>query len=320
MKQILITGITGFVGEYLAEYLLSIEKDSAIHGTYHSESGLARIGDLKKRLTLHQVDLNDAAKVVSLIQSIKPQEIYHLAALSSVSDSFKRPAETLITNIASEVNLFEAVRSLNEPSVRILVVGSSEMYGNVQPSDLPLSEDTPLRPASPYAVSKITQDYLALQYYNSYKIQTLRARPFNHIGPRQSEKFVVPSFAKQIAEIEKGKRDPVIKVGNLTPKKDFTDVRDIVQAYHLLMQKGVPGEAYNIGSGKSVAIQELLAILLSCSNVSVKVEEDPSLVRPVEILEIRSDSSKLQNLTGWKPEITLEESLKNTLDYFRNLV
>lgn len=317
MKKILITGITGFVGQYLAESLLS--SGNEIHGTYHSEEGLTRIAAIKDQLTLHQVDLTVKEQVDNLIAQVMPQEIYNLAAQSSPSQSLKDPAGTLTTNTLSELYLFEALKEQNLTDTRVLAVTTSEVYGLVTPKELPINEETPLRPISPYAVSKITQDYLALQYFLTHKLAIIRVRPFNHTGPRQ-QKLVVPTFAKQIAEIEKGSKEPIMKVGNLKAKKDFCDVRDIVRAYILLMEKGIPGDVYNVGSGKSVQIQEILDILLSFSSKQIKVEVDPSLVRPVDVEEVICDHTKLTTLTGWKPEIPLEKTLKDSLDYFLKVV
>lgn len=319
MKKILITGITGFAGQYLAELLLS-SPDKEIHGTYHSEEGRVRLGDLGQKLTLHHADLTVKEEVEKVVSESMPDEVYHLAAQTSPSESIKDPSGTLMTNTLSELYLFEALKNQKRSGTRILAVASAEVYGAVSPEDLPVDEDTPLRPTTPYAVSKITQDYLALQYFLSYKMQIIRARPFNHIGPRQQPKFVLPMFAKQIAEIDKELIDPVMKVGNLKARKDFTDVRDIVRAYVLLMEKGEAGEVYNIGSGKSVAIQEMLDILLSLTDKKIRVEVDQNLYRPLDTPDVVSDYTKLMELTGWQPEIPLETTLRDTLEYLRKVV
>lgn len=319
MKKILITGMTGFAGQYLAALLLK-DLDVEIHGTYHSEEGRARISDLAEKVILHQADLTVKEEVEKVINDSAPMEVYHLAAQTSPSESMKDPAATLMTNTLSELYLFEALKSQNNPSTRVLAVASAEVYGAVSPEDLPIDENTPLRPVSPYAVSKITQDYLALQYFLSHRMQIIRARPFNHIGPRQQSKFVLPMFAKQVAEIDKGLKDPVMKVGNLKARKDFTDVRDIVRAYALLMEKGEAGEVYNIGSGKSVAIQEMLDMLLSLTDKKITVEIDQDLYRPLDTPDVICDYTKLKELTGWEPEIKLETTLRDTLEYFKKVV
>ncbi|CAN5168278.1 GDP-mannose 4,6-dehydratase [soil metagenome] len=318
MKKILITGITGFAGQYLAEELLSTP-DIELHGTYHSDEGLKRLGDLQRKIILHKADLTQKEIVNQLIQESLPDEIYSLAAQTSPSESIKDPAKTLTVNILSQLYLFQAIKEI-VPKARILAVSSGDIYGAVESSDLPVDEQTSLRPANPYAVSKVTQDFLALEFFLADELSVIRARPFNHMGPRQQPKFVVPMFAKQIADIEKGQQEPVVKVGNLQSRKDFTDVRDIVKAYRLLIEKGISGEVYNIGSGRSVEIQQILDILLSFSEVKITVQVDKGLFRTIDTPDIYCDSSKLEKLTGWKPEITLEKTLKDTLDYFRSVV
>lgn len=318
MKKILITGVTGFAGQYLAELL--IDQDAELHGTYHSDEGLNRLGSLKDTISLHKVDLTDKEQVNDLIGKVRPDELYNLAAQTSPSKSMKDPSGTLTTNTLSELYLFDALKDHDLKDCRVLAVSTSEIYGAVSPEDLPVDENTPLRPTTPYAVSKITQDYLALQYFLAHKLSIIRVRPFNHIGPRQQPRFVLPMFAKQIAEIEKGSQEPIMKVGNLKARKDFTDVRDMVRAYQLIMEKGIPGEVYNIGSGKSVEIQWMLDALLSLSSKEIKVEVDQALYRTTDTPDVFCDPTKVSQLTGWHPEISLETTLKDTLDYFRNLV
>lgn len=317
MKKILITGVTGFVGQYLADNLLS-QKNIEIHGTYFSDEGLSRLSNARL-LHLKKVDLTVKQDVFDLLYAVSPDEIYHLAAQTSPAESLKDPEKTLLTNTLSQLYMLEGLREM-ESKARFLTVSSADVYGLVGAEDLPVDEDTAFRPISPYAVSKITQDFLALEYFLSYQIDVVRVRAFNHIGPKQSAKFVVPMFAKQIAEIEKLGKEPVIKVGNLAAKKDFSDVRDIVRSYILLMEKGESGEVYNVGSGKSTQIQEILDILLSLSAKKIKVEVDQELFRPIDVPEIRCDHTKISDLTGWKPEIPLQNTLKDTLDYFRKVI
>ncbi len=318
MKKVLITGMTGFVGQYLAEHL--VESSVELHGTYYSDEGLNRLGNLKDKISLHKVDLTDKGQVEKLIIEVQPNEVYNLASQTSPSQSVKDPSDTLMTNTLSELYLFEAIKNNSHENTRILAVSSSEIYGAIDPSDLPVDEDTPLRPITPYAVSKITQDYLALQYFLAHNLQIVRVRPFNHSGPRQPSKFVLPMFANQIADIEKGKQEPVMRVGNLDARKDFTDVRDVVKAYSLLMEKGVAGEVYNIGSGKSVKIQYILDSLIRLSDKEITYERDDALYRPLDTPDIYCDYEKIKSLTGWEPKIPLEKTLKDTLDYFRELV
>lgn len=319
MKKVLITGITGFVGKHLAEHLLS-QKSYEIVGTYRSPSGLTTLGALQNLLALKQIDCNDAEAIEELILSEKPDAIYHLAAQASPAKSFTTPVETLTNNIVAEYSILEALKKHNLTQTRVLVISTGEIYGIVTPSDIPVDEEAPLRPASPYAVSKIAQDYLSLQYFLAYKLAIVRVRPFNHIGPGQRTGFVVADFAKQIAEIEKGNREPVLSVGNLAAKRDFTDVRDMVKAYELAITKGKSGDVYNIGSGKSQEIDHVLKTLLSFSKEKISVTEDPERFRPVDVPEIICDSSKFTKLTGWQTEIPFEKTLQDILDYWRKIV
>ncbi|HSW89130.1 MAG TPA: GDP-mannose 4,6-dehydratase [Candidatus Saccharimonadales bacterium] len=317
MKKILITGASGFVGGHLAEHLVTFP-DYEIHGTYLSDESLQQ-SPVKEKITFHKTDLQDKEQIENLIHEVKPDWIFHLAAQANVFTSFKDPVQTFHANIDSQVYLLEAVRNANLSATRVLIVGSSEEYGYVKPNELPINETTPLRPANPYSVSKIAQDYLAMQYSISYKMPLVRVRPFNHIGIRQKTGFVVADFAKQITDIEKGNIAPVIKVGNLEAKRDFTDVRDMVRSYPLILEKGQPGEVYNIGSGVSHKIQEILDILLSFSSVKITTEVDQNKLRPSDVPEIVCDNTKITQTTGWKPEIPLEQTLKDILDYWRNI-
>lgn len=318
MKKVLITGISGFAGSFLADYLLSSGKYS-ISGTYHSDTNIANINHLKDKITLIGVNLLDEKLVENIYKELAPDIIFHLAALTSPSESFASPLNTLQNNIASELAVLEAVRKGSSKS-KILIVSTSEIYGMVEEKDLPIDENTPLRPVSPYAVSKIAQDYLGLQYKIAYNLHVVRVRPFVHIGPRQSPKFVTASFAKQIAEIEKGKKEPILLVGNLKAKRDFTDVRDMVRAYEMVVEKGQAGEVYNIGSGTSFEIAGILQKLLSFSKNKISIQVDKSLVRPSDIPELICDGRKLSRQTGWKPEIPIDTTLKDILDYWRNII
>lgn len=318
MKKILITGASGFTGGYLSEYLLSQNKFE-IFGTLHSEKSFLN-SPVKEKIQFKKIDLTHPQSVFDLVRDLKPDYIYHLAAASSPSESFKDPLKTFNTNVAAEINILQALQKNNLLHSKILIISSCEVYGYVEPDDLPVNETTELRPASPYAVSKVTQDYLGLQYYLAYKLQCIRARPFNHIGPRQSEKFVVSDFSRQIAQIEKGKKEPVMYVGNLEAKRDFTDVRDMVKAYSLLIEKGIQGEVYNIGSGISYSAKEILDILLERSLSKITVKIDPDKMRPGDMPDIICDNKKLTKLIGWKPEIPLKQTLADTLDYWRNIV
>lgn len=314
-KKILITGATGFAGSHLAHYL-STKKEYNLFGTYVSENSKLVLSDIPGPSFI-RLNLLDADSVFNSIKEIKPDEIYHLAALSAPGESFEDPVRVLTNNIEAQVNLLEAVRRLNLNS-KILIVSSAEIYGKVVLKDLPIDEETPLNPTNPYAVSKIAQDYLGLQYFLTYGLKTVRARPFNHIGPGQTEAFSIAAFAKKIVEIEKGLIEPVLEVGNLDSKRDFTDVEDMVYAYYLLMQHGKDGDVYNIGSGKSLKMSEILDMLLSLSNKKIEVKINQTLLRPLDNPELVCNPSKFQKLTDWKPNFPIEESLKRILDFWRN--
>ncbi len=318
MKKILITGATGFVGEYLAEYLISLYTYE-IYGTYRSESA-KNVSSINGKINFVQVDLTDRDQVKKALVKIQPDGIFHLAAQAVIGESIARPLETLHTNIDGELLLFETLRELQMTNTRVMSVLSADVYGYVKPSDLPIDEDTPFRPGNPYAVSKVACDALAYQYFRSYKLPIIRVRPFTHIGSRQKPGFVTVDFAKQIAEIEKGQQASIMKVGNLDAKRDFTDVRDVVRAYALLMEKGEPGEVYNIGSGVSHEIKEVLDFFIAHANVQITSETDPARLRPSDIPDFVCDATKLYNLTGWKPEISFETSLQDILDYWRTQV
>jgi len=316
--KILITGISGFAGSHLAEYLLK-EGGYEVFGIIRWRSRLENISHLINKIKLYECDTKDSFAVRTVLSEIKPDYIFHLAAQSYVPFSWRAPVETLYTNIIGEVNLFEAIRELKMNPL-IQVAGSSEEYGLVFPEELPIKETNPLRPLSPYAVSKVTQDMLGFQYFKSYGLKIVRTRAFNHTGPRRGEVFVSSNFAKQIVEIEKGKRRPVIYVGNLEAVRDFLDVRDVARAYFLSLRKGTPGEAYNIASGKGVKIKELLEKLLTLSDVDLKIEVDQTRLRPSDVELLIGSSEKLQKATGWKPEIPFDKTLKDLLDYWRELI
>ncbi len=317
MPKALITGITGFAGSHLAEHLL--QKGFEVTGIFRWRSRTENIEGVKQKLDLVEGDIRDPFSIISIIENRKPDWIFHLAAQSYVPMSWKSPQETLSTNIEGELNLFEAVRRAGiDPMIHI--AGSSEEYGLVLPEELPIKETNPLRPLSPYGVSKVTQDMLGYQYFKSYGMKIVRTRAFNHTGPRRGEVFVTSNFASQIARIEKGLTEPVIRTGNVEAVRDFTDVRDVVKAYALSLEKGEPGEVYNICSGKGIKIREMLDILLSFSSIKIKVEQDPSRMRPSDVELLLGDSTKFTKRTGWKPEIPLEQTLKDLLEYWRGKV
>ncbi len=307
MKKILITGITGFVGNHLKDHL--DKNDYEVHGTSLSQEST------EGNTQIHKVNLLDEENVFKLIQELQPDLVIHLAALSSPKKSFENPKEFLQNNTDAQLNLLLAIKKA-EISPRILIVSSGEIYGSQE--KLPINEAAPLFPTSPYSVSKITQDYLALQYFLSEGMDIIRVRPFNHIGPGQSDEFVVSSFAKQIAELERN--DGIVKVGNLSAKRDFTDVRDMVKAYVLILEKGKSGEVYNIGRGISYEVKFILDTLISLSGKDIRTEVDKSRLRPIDIPDIICENTKIHEATGWTPEIPLEKTLQDTLDYWRQII
>ena len=312
----LVTGAGGFVGKHLCDYLLA-HTDWKLLGTVYPHP--VQDGQPEPRLQLRYADLRDREGVRALVDEVQPGYIFHLAAQASVPASFADPWDTLENNIRAELNLLEAVRQ-SEREVCVLVVGSNEEYGAPEPDELPQTEDSPLRPTNPYAVSKIAQDLLGLQYYLAYKVAVVRVRPFNHTGPGQSPRFVVPAFASQIARIEAGLQEPVIKVGNLDAARDFSDVRDIVRAYHLAVTRGEPGEVYNLASGRAQSIRGLLETLLSYSRAEIRIEKDPERYRPVDVPVAFGSAEKFRQQTGWEPRIPFEQTLRDVLEYWREQV
>lgn len=315
MKKVLITGITGFVGSHLAEYLLSL-KNYEVYGTMRPRSNTENISTVRSRLHLSTADLLDSHSIYELIKKVQPDYIFHLAAQSFVPASWNSPANTMEINVNGTINLFEAVRmaSLN-PVIQIAC--SSEEYGLVKEDEVPVTETNPFRPLSPYAVSKVAMDLLGYQYHQSYGMKIIRTRAFNHTGPRRTETFVCSNFAKQIVEIEKKLREPVILVGNLEAQRDFTDVRDVVRAYVLAVEKGHAGEDYVICSGKTRVIKDVLDLLISLAKVTVEIKQDPDRMRPSDVQILLGDHSKLTDLTGWEPEIPFKTTMKDLLDYWR---
>ncbi|MCL5291364.1 MAG: GDP-mannose 4,6-dehydratase [Actinobacteria bacterium] len=318
MKKALITGITGMAGSHLADYLLTLG-DVEVHGALRWRSRPDNIEHLTGKIELHDCDLRDYHNVLQVMDKIKPDFIFHLAAQSFVPTSWVSPAATMKDNIEMQANVFEAVREIGiDPSIQIAL--SSEEYGLVLPDEVPINEDNPLRPLSPYAVSKIAQDMMGYQYNQSYGLKVVRTRTFNHEGPRRGEVFVTSNFAKQIAEIEAGKKAPVIEVGNLEAKRDWSDVRDVVRGYWLAVNKCIPGEVYVIASGETRTVQQMLDILLGFSTVKVEIRQDPSRMRPSDVEILWGDYTKFHKQTGWEPTIPFEKTLEDLLNYWRHKV
>ncbi|MCL4459097.1 MAG: GDP-mannose 4,6-dehydratase [Chloroflexi bacterium] len=346
--KVLITGITGMAGSHLAEYLLGLG-GIEVYGLYRWRSRMENLSDLAANNKLNIIgqggnitsvqdlermlktnsrpdsvnliegDIADAFSLKRLVGGLRPDRIFHLAAQSYVPASWNAPADTLHLNIVGQVNLLEAVREASiDPLIH--VAGSSEEYGLVYPNEVPVKETNPLRPLSPYAVSKVCQEMLAWQYHKSYGLRTVVTRGFNHTGPRRGHVFVTSSFAKQIAEMEKGRNPAALYVGDLTSQRDWSDVRDVVRAYWLALEKGIPGEVYNVGSGVSRTVKEMLDILLSMTSVKIEIRQDPSRLRPSDVKILLADCKKFRHQTGWVPVIPFEQTLRDLFDYWRQRV
>lgn len=316
----LITGITGFAGSHLAEYILAEQPGVEVFGTFRWRSRMDNVEHLKDgHVKLIETDLRDYTSVHRALENSRPDVVFHLAAQSFVPASWNAPSDTIITNVTGQTNLFEAIRALKlDPVVQIAC--SSEEYGLVLPDETPIKETNPLRPLSPYAVSKVGQDYLGYQYFQSYGLKAIRTRGFNHTGPRRGQVFVTSNFCSQVASIELGLQEPVIRVGNMEAIRDFTDVRDMVRAYWLAVTKAKPGEVYNIATGHGIHIREMLDLVLSFSRVRVRTEVDPERLRPSDVEILIGDSSKFRADTGWEPRIPFEQTVRDLLDYWRKVL
>jgi GDP-4-dehydro-6-deoxy-D-mannose reductase len=312
LLRALITGVGGFAGSHLADELLS-QPATEVWGCALAGP---RPAYLAEPVTLAEIDLRDPQAVTALLEQVRPHRLYHLAGQAFPQQSWIDPWETFEGNLRPQINLFEALRQLGLPA-RVLVVSSNEVYGQGLAGSRLVTEAAELRPRNPYAVSKAAQDLLGLQYYLSHSLHVVRARPSNHIGPRQDARYVAAAFARQIALIEAGQQEPVMRVGDLSAQRDFTDVRDIVWAYRLVLEQGQPGEAYNIGTGRALPVQALLDGLLALTPARIRIEVDPALLRPAEALAQCGDPGKLRAATGWTPQITLAQTLADLLDYER---
>ena len=309
MEKGLVIGAAGFVGNYL----LNEMHDNGLecHATKLPGELLSN-----PYATVHDLDIMDKEAIVALLFEIRPDYIFHLAAQSSVGLAWKKPGLTVDINIKGSLNVMDAIRELfYEP--RVLLVGSGEEYGFIREGETPISEETNLRPGNIYAATKACQNMIGRIYSSAYDMKLIMVRAFNHIGPGQAPMFVVSDFCKQVAEIEAGKREPVMKVGNLAAKRDFTDVRDVVNAYTALAQFGLPGETYNVGTGKAVKIADILDLIIKISGADIKPVVDKEKLRPVDVPIIEPDVSKIYKATGWRPQIKLEQTIADTLDYFR---
>jgi GDP-mannose 4,6-dehydratase len=315
--KILITGVTGFVGSHLAEYLLDLNEGHQIYGLCRWRSPKDNLEKIYNKISLLDADLGDLSALIRHFDAIKPDIIFHLAAQSYVLTSFNSPIQTLWSNVLGTANLLEAVRITKIDPV-IHICSSSEVYGQVTEADLPIKESCPFRPASPYAVSKVGEDMLAFQYWTSYGLKTIRTRMFTHTGPRRGDVFALSFFAKQVAAGEIGLKPPVINVGNLKSVRTFCDVRDAVRAYWILVNRCTHGEVYNIGGNRTTTIGEALDMLLSFAKQKFEIRADPQLMRPSDVTLQVPCIDKFKNETGWQPQIPFEKTLKDILDYWRD--
>ncbi len=317
VRRVLITGITGFVGSHLAEYILREHPGVEVYGLCRWRSPKDSIEAIRERIHVLEADLTDLGSLIRVLQEVCPQWIFHLAAQSYVRTSFNSPVDTIVTNVVGTTNLLEAVRITKQDPL-IHICSSSEVYGQVTEKDIPITETCPLRPASPYAVSKIGEDMVSLQYFLSYGIKTIRTRMFTHTGPRRGDVFAMSFFAKQIVAAELGLGSAQVRVGNLKSIRTFSDVRDAVQAYWLLLEKCPPGEVYNIGGNRTESVGAALNLLISFSKVRPQVVEDPLLMRPSDVTLQIPSTEKFKRATGWEPKIPLEKTLQDLLEYWRD--
>jgi len=323
MTQVLITGISGQTGSHLADYILENVPDATVHGTIRYRSDVSNISHLygNPRVKLHDCELRDAHNVGKVVAKVRPDKVFHLAATSFVRSSWDQPADIMVNNTVSQINLMESL-VLYSPEAKVQIACSSEQFGKVLPHEVPITEDNELRPISPYAVSKCAQEHLAYQYWESHGLHSIITRTFNHTGPRRGDAFVESSFCKQVAMIEAGLQEPVIKHGNLESVRDYTDARDVAAAYWIAMDVCRPGEPYNICSNMRISIGELLDLLIGVSTFSGTIEKrvDPDRLRPSDVTLLYGDSSKFNNQTGWSPKHTLEQTMSDLLAAWRKKV
>ncbi len=315
-ERVFITGVTGFAGSHLVDYLLTLP-EVEIFGMRRWRSRTEHIDHLSEDVRIVECDLRDQTSVTRALSEIRPDKIFHLAAQSFVPASWNAPEESLHTNVIGTLRLFEGARQAGiDPWIQLAC--SSEEYGMVRPDEVPIKETNPLRPLSPYAVSKVGADLLGYQYFRSFGMKIVRTRAFNHTGPRRGDVFVCSNFARQIAEIEKGRRAPVLRVGNLEARRDFTDVRDVARAYWLALSGGCEaGEVYNVCTGESRTIRETLDMLLARTEAKISVETDPGRMRPSDVMILEGDNARFTEATGWRPEIPFERTLDDILAYWR---
>jgi GDP-4-dehydro-6-deoxy-D-mannose reductase len=316
-KRVLITGVSGFVGSHLLDLLASKKAIYELYGIVRERSPLENIRHNLDSIKLINCDLINQSTVLNVVKEIEPDHIYHLAGESSVKLSWGGALSMVNNNIIASLNILEALRTENHKETRIILACTSEEYGLVSEDDIPIKEETPLKPVSPYAVSKAAMDMFGFQYYVSYHIKVIRIRAFNHTGPRRPATYALSNFAKQIAEIEKGSKEHRIFVGNLNAIRDYTDVRDIVRGYELAMEHCEPREVYNLCSSRGYKIGELLKMLVGLSKCSIEIVQDEERMRPIDLPIIIGDNSKFVKATSWSPQIGIERTLQDLLDYWR---
>lgn len=320
MKKVLITGITGFAGSHLMDYLLE-HTDYEVYGMKRVNSNLRNIHHALDKIQLLDADLLDETSLIRVLEKVQPDQIYHLGALSWVTPSWDMPAVYMQTNAIGTINLLEAMR-VTGCKARVMTSATPEEFGDVPQEMIPITEETRIRPINPYAASKAAQDMICIVYQESYGMDIVRTRAFNHEGPRRYIHGAIASFSYQIARIEKGLQEPVIKVGNLSATRNFTDIRDTVRAYYLAMEKGITGELYLIGTDQIHTMEEMLQMLIALSPKAkeIKVEVDPARVRPTELMTFIGDYTKFETATGWKPQYQLEETMLSVLNYWREYI
>lgn len=315
--RVLITGITGFVGPHLAEYLLDHHQEVEPWGLAWGDEGRDQLVGLEPGLRLVEGDLTDPASLDAALAAARPEVVFHLAAATSVADSWTHPAHIFRVNVTGQINLFECLLSAGMRP-KVVLSSSAEIYGRAPTESLPLTEDHRLRPVSPYGASKAAQDLVAFQYHAARGLPTVRLRLFNQTGPRRPARFVLSSFARQIAEIERGLRGPELAVGDLEVVRDFSDVRDVARAYWLAAIHGRPGEAYNVCSGTPISIRQILDRLLSESDQKLEVRVDPGRLRPADVPVLYGSRAHFTEVTGWEPVIPLATTLHDLLDWWRS--
>ncbi|HEY1012191.1 MAG TPA: GDP-mannose 4,6-dehydratase [Herpetosiphonaceae bacterium] len=313
--RVFITGITGPVGSFLADYLLTLP-DVEVHAFKRWRSDPRPIEHLRGRVTFHEGDIEDPFSISHAVKRAAPDRIYHLAAQSYPSESWDAPVTTMRVNVEGTVNLLEAVR-LHCPQARVHIAGTSAQYGWVGPDEVPIAESHAMRPGSPYGVSKVAAELTGLQYHDSYGLHVLVTRSFNHVGPRQGDRCSIQTFCQQMAAIEAGRQEPALNVGNLEPRRDFTHVTDVARALWLLLERGAPGEVYNLCSGSATRIGDIVELVRARGRVPVEVRVDPSRLRPSDEPILMGDNAKLRAATGWAPEITMEQIVEELLGYWR---